>query len=194
MAEPRTTSNDADELAATISSLKSRLNDLESVSGLGRIPVGSIVDFMGSTAPSGWTLLDGTTITNGRRLYPNLWNILPDIYKAGDDIKKPDTRGRVTVHQGGTNLNLAIGSIGGAETVALTEAQMPSHTHLAQMVKTNFEASGYTVTSGSNGFTNRVYINTTTYYGNNYIDYTGSGQAHNNLQPFIIVVKIMKLG
>lgn len=89
MPVPRATSSDADELAATISAVKSRLNEMESSFGVGNAPVGSITEYVASTAPIGWSLCDGGTIVNGRYLYPFLWSILPATYKSGNNIVKP---------------------------------------------------------------------------------------------------------
>ena len=62
---------------------------------------GMIMMFTGTTAPTGWSLCDGTNGT-------------------------PDLRGRFIVGQGGT---YSINSTGGLHEVTLTSAQMPSHEH-----------------------------------------------------------------
>ena len=83
----------------------------------GAIPIGGIIMWSGTTAPANWALCDGQ---NGR----------------------PDLRGRFILGSGqGTGLtNRSLSNTGGAETVTLTEAQMPTHSH-------NVSAS----TSGSDG-------------------------------------------
>jgi microcystin-dependent protein len=127
---PRAVTSDTEELAATISVLKSRLNELETASGSGNAPIGTIVDYIGTNAPTSWTVLDGSTITNGAILYPNLWAILPASFKSGNDIVKPDTRGRVTVHQSSAGtLAGVVGSTGGLERVTLDSTEMPVHAH-----------------------------------------------------------------
>lgn len=204
MTLPRATSSDADDLAATISGLKSRLNELESAAGAGDAPAGSIVDFIGSVAPNGWTLLDGGTITNGRVLYPRLWAVLPSTFKSGNDIVKPDTRGKVTVHQGGTLLTGAIGTSTGQETVALLETELPTHKHTISHTHTY---NTYTLTTASSGFSGGIgpalisaTLTTNTGSGTTSAASTsdsgnvGSGTAHLNIQPSFIVVKIMRLG
>lgn len=79
------------------------------------IPVGGIIMWSGTTGtslPSNWKLCDGSTY-NG--------------------IKTPDLRGRFVLSSGQGTVagmtNRTIDSIGGAETVALTTAQMPAHSH-----------------------------------------------------------------
>ena len=74
MTRPRTTTSPSDALGATLSDSKSRLINLEALahrhdqpsSALG--PVGTIVDYIGTTAPTGWAILDGSTITGGASL------------------------------------------------------------------------------------------------------------------------------
>jgi len=205
MTLPRAVSSDSDQLAATISGLKSRLNELESASGLGIPPIGAIVDYLGEVAPAGWAILDGATLTNGRFLYPVLWTALPNSFKSGNNILLPDTRGRVAVHQATSGLAAqTIGALGGANTVALTTSELPSHAHDMQHVHLVASRS-FNVSSGAGGTTLSVNgtaantysgntLNSSTFASEPDTGNTGSGVAHNNMQEFIVVVKIMKLG
>lgn len=95
-------------------------------------PVGSIVDYIGSSAPAGWLLLDGSTISGGQTLYPSLWSVLPASFKSGSDIILPDARGRVMVGLNSSDSDFdAVGETGGSKDVTLTSAQsgVPAHTH-----------------------------------------------------------------
>ena len=203
---PRALTSETDELAATISVLKSRLNELETASGSGNAPIGTIVDYIGTTEPAGWTVLDGGTITNGALLYPNLWAILPSSFKSGNNIVKPDTRGKVTVHRSASGtLDVAVGSTGGAETVTLTTAQLPSHAHTIAHDHTysrrsyGISSTSSTFAGGANGALTSVTITptdatlTTSAASNANSGNEGSGDAHTNLQPYMVTVKIMKL-
>lgn len=214
--QARATTTDTDELAATIAAMKSRLNELETATGGGGAPIGTIVDYIGVRAPKGWALLDGTTITNGALLYPNLWAVLPASFKSGNAIILPDTRGRVTVHQSAAGtLSTGIGTTGGNETVTLTSAQMPLHNHTIAHTHTMAHTHSYTLTSGTQSFyaggigpaiaslststaTSGGASNSTTSSpsSGNSGDAGGTGgvtQAHQNLQPYMVTVKIMKL-
>lgn len=75
--------------------------------GFGFIPAGGIIMWSGSVAsiPTGWALCDGTNGT-------------------------PNLTGRFVVHaDADTGGTYAPGDTGGADSVTLSEAQMPSHTH-----------------------------------------------------------------
>lgn len=83
-----------------------------------------------------------------------------------------------------------VNTLVGADTVTLTEANMPAHTHSATI---NVIAGG-TQTTASYGNTVRTARTTSTYNnsnGQNSIGYgytnwssAGSGSAHNNMQPY----------
>jgi hypothetical protein len=70
------------------------------------------------------------------------------------------------------------GETGGAKTHTLTTAEMPSHRH--QLDDTS---GGYDVESGIGAEAERTVVSGT----NVWSDYAGSGSAHNNLQPYIVV-------
>lgn len=78
------------------------------------IPVGTIVAYGGSTAPAGWQICDGTAHTS---------NALAAVIGG---MNVPDLRGLFIV---GASAGYPLKSTGGAATVTLTPAQMPSHAH-----------------------------------------------------------------
>jgi microcystin-dependent protein len=112
---------------------------------------------------------------------------------GGDGVSTfalPDLRGRVPLHIG---TGYVQGQIGGAETVALTANQMPSHTHaLTCNVATgtsptpagNFLASAYR--SYGPG-TTQVSMNASS------VSSVGSGTAHNNLMPLLTINYVIAL-
>lgn len=85
-------------------------------------PTGAIVAYGGSAPPVGWLLCDGSEFSEEE--YPNLAAVL-----GGTTL--PDLRGRFPLGAGaGDSLTArGLGDTGGEETVALVEAEMPSHTH-----------------------------------------------------------------
>lgn len=108
------------------------------------IPIGSVMDYAGASAPSGWLLCFGQTIS--RTTYSALFAIVGTIYGVGDGVSTfnlPDFRGRVAAGQddmGGTSANRltvagsnldgdVLGGSGGAETVVLSVANLAAHTH-----------------------------------------------------------------
>jgi microcystin-dependent protein len=95
------------------------------------IPTGTILEYGGSTAPTGFLMCGGGTqlIAN----YPALYAVLGTTY-GGDGSTTfgiPDKRGRVSIGAGqGTSLtNRVLGATGGEETHVLLLAELASHTH-----------------------------------------------------------------
>ena len=119
---------------------------------------GMIMMYNGSSAPSGWAICDGQNGT-------------------------PDLRDRFIV---GTGSSYSLGNTGGANSVTLTTAQMPSHKHTTSVDNTNlFPSSGQT----SIGFGGAGSYPATTFTMNN----EGGGQAHENRPPYYALMFIMKL-
>lgn len=95
-------------------------------------PIGVIRFFAGSVVPNGWLLCNGSAIS--RKTYGDLFKVIGTTYGSGnsnDTFTLPDMRGRIPICAGtGTSLTArTLGSNVGAETVALSEANMASHTH-----------------------------------------------------------------
>jgi len=111
----------------------------------------------------------------------------------------PDLRGRVVAGQddmGGSSANRltnpasttggingdTLGGTGGVETHVLTEAQLAEHDHTYAQVR-----SGVGYTGGVNNSIDSSLGSTGTNTGN-----SGSNAAHNNVQPTIILNKIIR--
>lgn len=95
--------------------------------------IGEIRLFGGNFAPLGWVFCDGTNYSLAE--YTAAFSILGTTF-GGDgqsNFAVPDLRGRVAVGTGqGTGLTaIDLGQTGGSETVTMTSAQMPAHTHPA---------------------------------------------------------------
>jgi microcystin-dependent protein len=85
--------------------------------GAGTVPVGSVVMWATATAPAGWLKLDGSTFDQNE--YPLLFDLL-------GSTTLPNMTDRAPVGPSGTK---TVKSAGGAASVTLTEAQLPSHDH-----------------------------------------------------------------
>lgn len=86
--------------------------------------------------------------------------------------------GRVLVAKSADTEFDTIGETGGAKTHTLTVDQMPSHNHSVNLSSSTGYMAGVAVMGGSEGTA------TTSFVKN-----TGSGSAHNNLQPYIVVYR-----
>lgn len=139
------------------------------------VPVGSGMEYWGTTEPSGWLFCYGQAIS--RTTYADLFAVISTTYGVGDGtttFNLPDVRGRVVAGQddmGGSSANRltgltggvngdTLGGTGGAESHALDASEIP-----------NNNVSGTT-----SGGTNRA---TSSHTGT-------ASSAHNNVQPTII--------
>lgn len=96
----------------------------------------------------------------------------------------PDSRRRVAVGRGGSataTLGARLAATGGAETHTLSTAEMPSHTHDAG-IETASNVAGGNGFMGATGAPDANIPNQA----------TGGGGVHNNMQPSIVVTKIIK--
>jgi microcystin-dependent protein len=155
--------------------------------------LGEIRMIAGYFAPAGWMFCEGQTLSIA--LNDALFQLIGTTY-GGDGEETfmlPDLRGRVPVHAGtsSTGTTFTQGEQGGTETVTLTTAQIPSHTH-AFLATTNPAASTSPKnTSGavSNAFGVAAYGTdpTTVNLSPSSVSSTGGSQRHNNLQPYTCV-------
>ena len=85
---------------------------------------GAIQLYAGSTAPSGWLICNGQAIS--RTTYAALYAVIGTTYGAGDGSTTFNVPNLVNKTVRGSD---SLGKTGGADTVTLTTAQMPTHTH-----------------------------------------------------------------
>ena len=192
------------------------------------VPVGTVLDFAGSTAPALWLLCSGQAVS--RTTYSALFAAIGTIYGVGDGsttFNLPDLRGvviagldnmngtpagRLTSTYYGANPDV-LGTVGGGQSETLTTAQIPAHTHSGTTGAMNSnQAHTHTFTSVqvgggalSGGSAPSVALNAATgsTTGSTNIDHThnfttdngtGGGTAHPNVQPTIVMNKMIYAG
>lgn len=156
------------------------------------VPVGVQIPFAGNAIPSGYLLCDGRAVS--RETYADLFAVIGTTYGAGDGsttFNLPNMTGRVPVGYKASDTNFGtLGKQVGASTVKLTVSQMPSHTHTSP-----YNAGARWL--GSSG-----YANNNGAWASGYVferdenigslHKTGGDQAHNNIQPSLVVNYIIK--
>lgn len=155
--------------------------------------------FAGNFAPRGWAFCDGQLLPIAQNTA--LFSLIGTTY-GGDGrttTALPNLQGRAPMHPGrGPGLtSRRLGEKVGVETVTLSEAQIPSHSHTARGVTspgevgapTNTKSMGRSlgVSAYHTSATNLVDMASET------LSTTGGGQAHTNLQPFLTLNFIIAL-
>lgn len=155
--------------------------------------------FAGNFAPRGWAFCDGQLLPVSQNTA--LFSLIGTTY-GGDGRSTtalPNLQGRVPMHPGkGPGLtSRRLGQQGGTETVTLTEAQMPSHTHSFQVTQEN--ASQGTLNDQAqlararNGTLYQSNTSGLVAMSNQTLGSTGGSQEHNNLQPLLAMNFIIAL-
>jgi len=159
--------------------------------------LGEIRIFAGNFAPTGWALCQGQLLAISQN--DALFSLLGTTY-GGDGQQTfalPDLRGRIPVHQG---QGFVIGEITGAETISLSQQQVPPHTHpqMASSVSASQTVPIGNVTADST--LNGANIYATSASKTALADIVGSvgnastvGQAHENRMPFLSLNFIIAL-
>ncbi|SMF96084.1 Microcystin-dependent protein [Methylomagnum ishizawai] len=186
--------------------------------------IGQITTFAGTFAPRNWHFCDGTVLPIQQ--YAALYSIIGTTY-GGDgrsNFALPDLRGRTIVGAGsGPGLSPRVpGTKSGAETVTLSIAQIPAHTH-ALTAQANVSIPGtkastsagnqsspagniLSVPSDGGGLGVQPYAPTATAnttmgdsasatasFSNAPTTATGGGGSHDNMQPYLALNYIICL-
>lgn len=183
-------------------------------SGGAGVPVGSVIDYAGPTAPTGWLVCNGQSVS--RTTYADLFAAIGTTYGSVDssNFNLPDFRGRVAagIDSGAARLSSTtmtpnastLGASGGIESVTLTIPQIPAHTHTGSTASAGDHSHTYgvSVLGGTDGARAGVspgeYQGTTNVAGAHThtmnLDNTGGGGAHPNVQPTLLINKIIRTG
>lgn len=174
---------------------------LQVLSDIAATPPASIVPYAGLTAPVGWLLCDGSTVS--QTTFANLFAVIGTTYNTGGepggDFRLPDLRGRIPLglDNMGTGGSAGVvtdpqadilGGTLGFETHTLVTAELPLHSHTYDdqyvAVTTGGALTGPTVVNATSTFFEETGRTTTS---------TGSDTPHANVQPVIAMNYIIKI-
>lgn len=134
--------------------------------------------------PRGWALCNGQLLPINQN--QALFSLLGTTF-GGDgrvNFGLPDLRGRAPIHVGSGH---TLGERGGEQAHTLSNAELPTHAHVARASSSNATIAvptGNVMGSTSNGYaaaTNLVALTAST------VANVGGSQAHLNMQPFLIL-------
>ena len=135
-------------------------------------------------APKGWAMCDGQLLPINQN--QALFSLLGTTY-GGDgrvNFALPDLRARVPIHLGSGH---TLGERGGEQAHTLLISELPMHTHVQQASPSTGDAvnpTGAVLAAMSNAY--RGADNATTLNPASVTD-VGGGQAHENMQPFLVL-------
>jgi microcystin-dependent protein len=159
------------------------------------VPAGTILDFAGAIVPSGYLRCDGTAYPTATYLV--LFGVIGTTFGTGGagTFRVPDCRSRSSVGSGqGSGLsNRILAATGGLESVSLTADQLAYHNHqfLCNQSTGGGTSAANSCIDQSLGIFNGALDNPTTLI-DGVVGFTGAGNPHENMSPFIVLSKIIK--
>jgi microcystin-dependent protein len=142
-----------------------------------------------------WAICDGSLLSISE--YSVLFSLIGTTY-GGDGVTNfalPDLRGRAPVHQGP---GYGLGAKGGAETVAVSAAQYPNHTHPVGVTSVtastpNPGSNVLAATPGTNLYASAAPVGTDLLNSGMCTSAVGGSASHENRQPYVICNWIIAL-
>jgi len=156
-------------------------------------PIGTIKLWAGaaSAVPGGWAICDGSAIGSSTD-YADLYAVIGTTYGGtASAFKLPSLSGKVPVGLNTANTYFKIvGQTGGEETHVLQLLELPEHAHNVKIpTKSGVGEVPSSPSFVSNEYTpGRTAINLAVTS-----EKTGGSNAHNNLQPYITLIYIIKI-
>lgn len=147
------------------------------------VPVGTIIDFAGTSAPSDYLVCDGSSVAVAT--YPALHASIGYTWGgAGANFNLPNMQRRTAIGSGGSvvgPVGNAVGNTGGEETHTMTTAELVAHTHTytAPTFINQYNATASATASNGSGSTST---------GNG----PGSATPFNVMQPSAVVLKCIR--
>lgn len=153
--------------------------------------VGEIKIYGGATAPSCHVLCNGQSLD--KTTYADLYAVIGDTFTNvpnASTFNVPNLIGKFPL---GASSSHAIGDEGGAESITLTIAEIPSHSHnlLAYEGGVDEESPSQSLLTNSEIYSKQ---NPNTAMSANSITPTGGNQPHNNMPPYLVINYIIETG
>jgi len=163
------------------------------------VPAGTIVQSAAINVPDGWLNCNGSLLN--KIAYVDLFGAIGNSYGGlitDLSFNLPDLRGRVGIGAGqGADLsNRVFATSGGAETHTLTTGEMPTHNHgvtdPGHSHSIPIRSEGFADIGPDDDVSQGTGYNTGSALTGITINNAGSGNPHNNMQPFLVIRYLIK--
>ncbi len=152
--------------------------------------IGEIIMFGGNFAPAGWAMCNGQLVPISEN--DALFTLIGTTY-GGDGQETfalPNLQSRLPMHQGSSHV---IGEAGGTESVTLTTAQLPIHTHQPVANTSGNQTTPNNGVWAGGGAINAFVAADPNGAMANVAGPTGGSQPHDNMVPFLVVTFCISL-